>query len=319
MFNQTTLPAFSILHFQFSIHLTLLILAAGIGSRYGGLKQVAGMGPAGEAILDYSVFDALEAGFTKVVFVIRHDIEKDFREKVGRRIESKIHVEYAFQEKTTALDWLPEMPHREKPWGTGHAILSAQQHLTESFAAINADDFYGANAFQTVGNFLQNHCKSTEYGMVAYRIGNTLSENGAVSRGVCSVSPEGFLTTVTERTKIERQPNSQIQFLENDVAHPLAEDTPVSMNFWGLHPTVLPEIEAQFRAFVLANRANPRAEFYIPTVINNLISAGKIRLRVLTSDSQWYGVTYTEDKETVQAALNRFAQAGVYPKPLWGN
>lgn len=296
---------------------TLLILAAGIGSRYGGLKQVDGMGPGGEAILDYSVFDAIRAGFGKVVFVIRKDIEAAFREKVGQRIESKIRVEYAFQEMDTALDWLPQLPHREKPWGTAHAILAAKAHLTEPFAAINADDFYGAGAFEAIADFLRNDCAPDCYGMVAYRLGNTLSENGAVSRGVCSVSADGFLTDVQERTKIERLPGG-IHFFDENGQHPLADDTPVSMNFWGLHPTVLGEIEAQFREFVQASMDSPKAEFYIPKVVNALIEAGKIRLRVLNSDSQWYGVTYTEDKETVQSALARFADEGLYPKPLWG-
>ncbi|TNE67889.1 MAG: nucleotidyltransferase, partial [Bacteroidetes bacterium] len=184
---------------------TLLILAAGIGSRYGGLKQVDGMGPGGEAILEFSVADAKRAGFGKVVFVIRKDIEQEFRARIGTKVEKQIAVEYAFQEMDTALDWLPQLPHREKPWGTGHAILSARAHIREPFVAINADDFYGADAFRTIGDFLRNECAPDLYGMVAYSLGKTLSENGAVSRGVCSVSPDGLLTDVTERTKIERQ------------------------------------------------------------------------------------------------------------------
>lgn len=281
---------------------TLLILAAGIGSRYGGLKQVDGMGPGGEAILEYSVHHALQAGFGKVVFVIRKEIEQAFREKVGHRVESKIRTEYAFQEFDSCLDWLPEKPHREKPWGTGHAILAAKHLIHEPFATVNADDFYGADAFQHLGDFLRNHCSSAEYGMVAYKLGNTLSENGAVSRGVCTVDGEGFLSGVTERTKIERS-ETGIQFADEAGRHFLADHTPVSMNLWGLHHTVMEEIDQQFRAFVMANLDKPRAEFYIPTVINNLIESGKIRLRVLHSDSQWYGVTYPEDKETVRAAL----------------
>lgn len=281
---------------------TLLILAAGIGSRYGGLKQVDGMGPGGEAILEYSVHHAIQAGFGKVVFVIRKDIESAFREKVGHRVESKIHTEYAFQEFDSCLDWLSEKPHREKPWGTGHAILSAKHLLKEPFATVNADDFYGADAFQHLGNFLQNQCSSTEYGMVAYQLGNTLSENGAVSRGVCNVSNEGYLNGVIERTKIERFADG-IHFSDDLGRHFLAENTPVSMNLWGLHHTILEEIENQFRAFVLANMGNPKAEFYIPAVVNSLIQSEKIRLRVLHSKSQWYGVTYPEDKATVQAAL----------------
>lgn len=296
---------------------TLLILAAGIGSRYGGLKQVDGMGPGGESILEFSVYDALQAGFGKVVFVIRKDIEDAFHEKVGRKLNGHIAVEYAFQELTTGLDWLAEKPRRERPWGTGHAILSAKANLNEPFVAINADDFYGAEAFHTIGKFLQKDSNPARYGMVAYRLANTLSENGAVSRGVCSVSADGLLTGVTERTKIERFPDG-IHFSDESGRWPLAADTPVSMNFWGFHPTVLQEIEDQFRAFVLKNKDNPKSEFYIPSVVNSLIETGKVRVKVMNSDSQWYGVTYTDDKETVQGALKRMVEEGKYPKGLWG-
>ncbi len=296
---------------------TLLILAAGIGSRYGGLKQVDGMGAGGEAILEFSVYDAIRAGFGKVVFVIRKDIEEAFRETVGKRVEAQIRTEYAFQEMTTGLDWLDEKPHREKPWGTGHAILSAKAHLTEPFIAINADDFYGADSFQAIADFLRQDCTPGQYGMVAYRLGNTLSENGSVSRGVCSVSADGFLTDVVERTKIERFEDG-IHFIdETGIRHFLDDKTPVSMNFWGFHPTVLQEIDSQFRAFVTANMDKPKGEFYIPTVVNQLIKSGKINLKVLTSESQWYGVTYPEDKDTVQAALGRMVEEGMYPKSLW--
>lgn len=292
---------------------TLLILAAGIGSRYGGLKQVDGMGPGGEAILEFSVYDALRAGFGKVVFVIRKDIEAAFRDKVGRKVEAQIHTEYAFQEEDTALDWLTTKPHREKPWGTGHAILSAKKFIHEPFATVNADDFYGADAFEALAGFLSATCTQTNYGMVAYQLGNTLSENGAVSRGVCSVNGDGYLTDVTERTKIERFEDGIHYTDEAGQRHFLADNTPVSMNLWGLHHSVLDEIEAQFHTFVEANFDKPRAEFYIPTVINNLLKSSKVSLKVLHSDSQWYGVTYPEDKETVQRALSGMG----YPKGLW--
>lgn len=281
---------------------TLLILAAGVGSRYGGLKQVDGMGPGGEAILEYSVDQAIRAGFGKVVFVIRKEIEDAFREKVGHRVESRIKTEYAFQEFDSCLDWLAEKPHREKPWGTGHAILSAKHLLNVPFATVNADDFYGADAFLHLGEFLQNECSPSAYGMVAYQLGNTLSENGAVSRGVCAVDDEGFLSGVTERTKIERNAEG-IHYSDESGLHFLADTTPVSMNLWGLHHSVLDEIETQFRAFVRENMEKPKAEFYIPTVINNLIEGDEVRLKVLYSNSQWYGVTYPEDKATVQEAL----------------
>ena len=300
---------------------TLLILAAGIGSRYGGLKQVDGMGPGQEAILEFSVFDAKKAGFGKVVFVIRKDIETEFRARIGRKIERQIEVDYAFQEMHTGLDWLPAGvagPPREKPWGTGHAIFSARDCIREPFVAINADDFYGADAFHAIGDFLRTECAPDRYGMVAYRLGNTLSENGAVARGVCHVRAEGFLTEVTERTKIDRYPEGIFFVDDAGERHPLTDDTPVSMNFWGFHPDIFQELETQFRAFVEANMDKPRAEFYIPTVVNNLLHAGKVDVRVLTSDSQWYGVTYPADKETVQGALKEMVQRSGYPAPLWG-
>lgn len=296
---------------------TLLILAAGIGSRYGGLKQVDGMGPGGEAILEYSVYDALRAGFEKIVFVIRKDIETEFRERIGRKIERQTHVEYAFQEMRTGLDWMSEPPRREKPWGTGHAILAAKNCIAEPFAAINADDFYGADAFTVLGQFLQTECSPSAYGMVAYQLANTLSENGYVSRGVCSVDGGGFLNEVTERTKIERRETGIFYTGEQGEQHLLAEQTPVSMNFWGFHHSIFPELETQFRTFVEAYARQPKAEFYIPTVVNNLLHDGKIRVRVLSSASQWYGVTYPEDKETVREALARIASDGHYPAPLW--
>ncbi len=296
---------------------TLLILAAGIGSRYGGLKQVDGIGPGGEAILEYSVHDALKAGFGKVVFVIRRDIEAAFREKIGNKLSPHIRVEYAFQEMNTALDWLPAPPHREKPWGTGHAILSAKEHLTEPFVAINADDFYGADAFQAMADFLRTDCSPDVYGMVAYQLGLTLSENGAVSRGVCFVDESGYLSEVIERTKIERFPEGIAYLDEAGEHHHLPDGTPVSMNFWGFHPTVLQEIESQFRAFVQANMDRPKAEFYIPTVVNTLIENNRIKLKVLHSHSQWYGVTYPEDKATVQTYLTQMAQENLYKVGLF--
>ncbi|MCC6460696.1 MAG: nucleotidyltransferase [Saprospiraceae bacterium] len=296
---------------------TLLILAAGIGSRYGGLKQVDGMGPGGEAILEFSVFDALRAGFGKVVFVIRKDIEAEFRERIGNKIEQHIAVEYAFQEMHTGLEWLPQAPQREKPWGTGHAIFAARDCIREPFVAINADDFYGADAFQAIGDFLRNQCAPDCYGMVAYRLANTLSENGTVSRGVCAVNPEGLLTEVTERTKIERFADGIFYTDESGTRFPLADNTPVSMNFWGFPPSIFEELETQFRAFVEANLDKPKAEFYIPTVVNNLLHSGQVRVQVLSSDSQWYGVTYPADKDTVQDALRGMASEGIYRPGLW--
>ena len=282
---------------------TLLILAAGIGSRYGGLKQADGMGPNGESILEFSVRDAVKAGFGKLVLVIRKDIEIEFREKVGYKVEQLMPTFYAYQETDTALEWLDQKPERLKPWGTGHAILSAKAYLTEPFIAINADDYYGPDAFISIAKFLTTSCTPSTYAMVAYHLANTLSENGSVSRGVCTANAEGYLTHVIERTKIERLEDGIYFFDEKDERHFLADDTLVSMNFWGFHHSLLFIIEDMFREFVTANMGNPKAEFYIPTVVNQQINSGAARVKVLTSDSQWYGVTYPDDKETVRAAL----------------
>lgn len=273
------------------------------------------MGPDGESIVEYSVFDAIRAGFGKVVFVIRKDIEADFREKVGRRVEPHIRTEYAFQEMNTALEWMQEVPQRTKPWGTGHAILSAKHHVHEPFVAINADDFYGADAFQQIADFLRNECSPQRYGMVAYRLANTLSEHGTVARGVCTVNGENLLTTVTERLQIERTAEG-IGFPHENAFQWLPDDTLVSMNFWAMHPTVMEEIEKQFREFIVQQGDQQRSEFYIPKVLNTMLEQNKISLKVLTSHNQWYGVTYTADKETVQTALTQMSGTA-YPKPLW--
>ncbi len=293
------------------MHPTLVILAAGIGSRYGGLKQVDGIGPKGEAILEFSLHDARQAGFGKAVIVLRKAIEDEFRQRIGARIERLMPVEYAFQEMDTALDWLPEIPPREKPWGTGHAILATRPCVHEPFATINADDFYGADAFRVMAGFLRRECAPDLYGMVAYRLGNTLSENGAVSRGVCTVGPEGYLSDVVERTRIERHDDGIGFTDDNEQRYLLPADTPVSMNFWGFHPSLFEHLDAQFRTFVQQNWNNPRAEFYIPSVVSRLVHEHRVRVRVETCESSWYGVTYPADKATVQAAL-----AALYPQGL---
>ena len=295
---------------------TLLILAAGMGSRYGGLKQVDGVGPGGEPIIEYSVYDAIRAGFGKVVFVIRKDIEPAFREKFSNKFEDKVQVEYAFQAVNTPIEGIAELPEREKPWGTAHAVLVARHLIQEPFAVINADDYYGISSFEDMAHFLKNDCTLDHYAMIGYQLDKTLSEAGQVNRGICEVNEAGLLTDVVERHKIHRAAEG-IVYEEEGEKHSLSEQALVSMNFWGFHPTVLAEIESQFRAFVQANIGNPLAEFYIPTVVNTLVEAGKVRVKVLNSDSQWYGVTYTEDKETVQAALASMVERGLYPKGLW--
>ncbi len=297
---------------------TLLVLAAGIGSRYGGLKQVDGLGPGGHAIIEYSVFDAIRAGFGKVVFVIRPDIEDIFKEKVGNKVSGHIQVEYAYQEIHTGLDWLAGVSiERTKPWGTGHAVLAAKALIKEPFAVINADDFYGKEAFEVLGGFLRNHCNQSTYAMVGFKLSNTLSENGSVSRGVCSLNQEGNLTTVVERTKIYRTDAGQIVYEEDGQTHPLANDTPVSMNFWGFHPQVMEVAEGMFRSFIEQNLHNTKAEFYIPLVANEQIVRGAAQIKVLNTNSSWFGVTYTADKEIVQQALFDQVASGIYPEHLW--
>jgi NDP-sugar pyrophosphorylase family protein len=297
---------------------TLLVLAAGIGSRYGGLKQVDGLGPGGHAILEYSVFDAIRAGFGKVVFVIRKEIDEVFREKIGDRMVGHIQVEYAYQELDTALEWWtgPKID-RVKPWGTGHAVLAAKHLIQEPFAVINADDFYGQEAYQVLADFLTTDCASDMYAMVGYKLKNTLSENGSVSRGVCNVNADGNLTEVIERTKIYRDDLGKIVFEEPDGVLDVPEDAPVSMNFWGFSPDMMQVTEDMFRDFVAANHENLKSEFYIPLIANAQIQNGNARLRVLQTDSEWFGVTYTADKEIVQAALFDQVASGVYPEQLW--
>ena len=295
---------------------TLLILAAGMGSRYGGLKQVDGVGPNGEPIIEYSVYDAIRAGFGKVVFVIRKDIEEAFRETFGDKFEDKIEVKYAFQAVNTPIEGISELPEREKPWGTGHAVLVAHDLIHEPFAVINADDYYGISGFGDMARFLKNSCTPDHYAMVGYQLNKTLSEAGHVNRGICEVDENGLLTDVVERHRIHRTDGS-IVYEEEGQTQPLSEEALVSMNFWGFHQQIFKEIHRQFIDFVEANKDKPKAEFYIPTVVNQLIKEGKARLSVLPNKEQWYGVTYREDRAMVGKAFEVLVEEGRYPKELW--
>ena len=301
---------------------TLLVLAAGMGSRYGSLKQMDGIGPNKEAIIDYSIYDAIRAGFGKVVFVIRHSFGAEFKEVFcPERFGGKIAVEYVFQE----LDCLPEgysVPEgREKPWGTNHALMMGAPVINEPFAVINADDFYGQDAIAQMGKYLASLPEGSkgEYAMVGYEVSKTLSENGTVSRGVCTINADGYLDSIVERTKIERQ-NGQIVYIEADGTHPLAENTPVSMNLFGFTPDYFGYSTAFFKNFLdeaLAS-GNLKAEYFIPLLVNKLVSEGTAKLKVLHTSSPWFGVTYKEDRPgTVQKVLDLIA-AGVYPQALWG-
>lgn len=298
---------------------TLLVLAAGMGSRYGSLKQMDGVGPNNEAIIDYSVYDAIRAGFGKVVFVIRHSFAKEFQEVFSpARFGGRIDVDFVFQE----LDYLPEglsVPEgRVKPWGTNHAVMMAADAIREPFAVINADDFYGAEAYKTIADYLMQLDGSRDrYCMVAYDLNKTLSSNGTVSRGVCGVDGEGNLTSMVERTQIERMPDGKIVFHDGGADEELAEDTPVSMNLFGFTPDFFAYSKEYFRTWFEANRENIKAEFYIPTMVNKLIGDGTASLRVLRSAAQWHGVTYKEDKPALMAAIEKMIAEGKYPRNLW--
>ncbi|MBQ1952882.1 MAG: nucleotidyltransferase [Alistipes sp.] len=301
---------------------TLLVLAAGMGSRYGALKQMDGVGPNNEAIIDYSIYDAIRAGFGKVVFVIRHSFADAFTAVFNaERFGGKIEVEIVYQE----LDYLPEgftVPEgREKPWGTNHALLMGKSVINEPFAVINADDFYGADAYRVIGEYLSGLAdEKGHYCMVGYEVNKTLSENGTVSRGVCSINDEGFLSSIVERTKIERNAEGQIVFHDLGEDEVLAENTPVSMNLFGFTPDYFDHSEAYFREFLAdpATQANLKAEFFIPLMVNNLIGNGTAKLKVLSTSANWFGVTYQADKPQLMAKIEELIEAGVYPRNLWG-
>ncbi len=290
-------------------------MAAGMGSRYGGLKQMDAVGINGETLLEYSVFDAIRAGFGKVVFVIRRDFEAAFKEQVGGRFSDRIEVAYAFQ----ALENLPagfSVPEgRVKPWGTAQAVLACKDLVKEPFVVQNADDFYGAEAYRLMAGHLQQMPEG-EGCMVGYRVRNTLSPNGSVSRGICEVK-DGLLAGIAERTDIRRSEDGGIVFRADGTAVPIDEHALCSMNFWGFHPTFLECLESRFVTFLEAHGQELKSEWYIPTVVDAMIESGETRFRVLDSDAQWFGVTYPEDKPTVVEALRAMHEAGDYPARLW--
>ena len=300
----------------------LVVMAAGMGSRYGGLKQIDPVGSHGEAILDYLLFDAHEAGFETAVIIIKEAIKKDFMDTVGARLKAcPMEIRYAFQE----IDKIPEgftVPaERTKPWGTSHAVLCAKNEIDGApIAVINADDYYGKEAFAEVYKFLSNTEGTYDYCMVGYELGNTVTDNGSVARGVCVTDASGYLTEIAERTKIEKY-SGGIHFTEDDGQSwtEVSADTPVSMNFWGFTPSFLEEIEKQFPAFLEnALKTNPaKAEFYLPLVVSNLLGAGKATVKVLRTPAKWFGVTYAADKPQVVASLKEMADKGLYPDGLW--
>lgn len=298
---------------------TLLVLAAGMGSRYGGLKQIDPIGPNGEIIIDYSIFDAVKAGFGKVVFVIRKDIEDMFKEHIGSRFEGIIPVEYAYQQLEDIPKGFSIPDGRTKPWGTGHAIYAARNVVKESFAVINADDFYGKSAYNLIADKLKTAMDTdvADYSMVGFVLSNTLSENGFVSRGVCELGQNNILDTVVERTNIVKTSTGAEATLENGDKLPLTGDEVVSMNFWGFTPSLFKHLESMFTTFLKEKGSELKSEFYIPSVVAELIKEGKAKAEVLTSVDSWFGVTYPEDKEQVVNSVRTLVENGSYPNKLF--
>ncbi len=298
---------------------TLVVLAAGMGSRYGGLKQIDPMGPSGETILDYSVFDALRAGFSKVVFIIRPDFEADFRNNVSSKFEHLVDVEYAFQ----TLDKLPSgwsVPAgREKPWGTTHAILCAADVVKENFAVINADDFYGQESYAVLNNELSSvDSFANTFSMVGFTLRNTLSDHGSVARGVCTTSENGLLTHIDEMTNLSREGSGALYTRDDDSVLSLTGDEPVSMNMWGFTPRLFDHLDRVFQEFLRTSGTELKSECFIPLTVGQLITEKHVTCKVLRSNSTWFGVTYKEDKEIVQGSIAALVEKGKYPQRLWG-
>jgi UTP-glucose-1-phosphate uridylyltransferase len=296
---------------------SLLVLAAGAGSRYGGLKQIDPVGPNGETIIDYSVFDALRAGFGKLVFVIRRDFEAAFKEAVGSRFERRLPVEYVFQELGKLPPGASFSSTRKKPWGTGHAVLMGAEAIAEPFGVINGDDFYGARSFQALGRQLQSG--SSDFAMVGFVLRNTLSEFGSVARGVCQTTPDGFLQSVVELTRISTDGASIQHTDEAGRAHPLQGTETVSLNMWGFTPAIFPYLNQQMTLFLQTRGQDDQAEFFIPSVVNTLIESKAARVKVLHTPDSWFGITYRQDRPRVIANIRRLITQGEYPEKLWGD
>ena len=295
---------------------TLLILAAGMGSRYGGLKQIDGIGPNQEPIIEYSIYDAINSGFGKIVFVIRKEFDEAFRSRFNQ-FSNRIQIEYAYQPVNIKLEGF-NIVDRTKPWGTSHAVLVAKDIINEPFAVINADDYYGAGSFKLMADFLKNECKPNLMSMIGYTLSNTLSEHGTVNRGVCSVDTNNNLIEVVERVKIAVD-NDKVQYNigSEELCRELSPDSSVSMNYWGFHPSIFQEIEQGLHDFIKDNITNPSAEYYIPTIVTDMIMSHKMSVRVIPTTDNWFGVTYKEDKPIAVATINQYIKSGVYPENLW--
>lgn len=295
---------------------TLLILAAGMASRYGSMKQTQGFGPSGETIMDYSIYDAIRAGFGRVVFIIRKDFADDFKAIFEPKLKGRIQTEYVYQEMDTHLSGMEIPAGRTKPWGTGHAVLCAKESIGEPFAVINADDFYGRDAFVKAAFFLNHDCNERKYAIIGYQLVKTLSAHGTVSRGVCAVSVKGDLVSIHERTKIYND-DGKIVYEEEGVKHEVSSDSSVSMNFWCFHPTVFFAAEQLFHRFVKASSDNIKAEFFIPIIAEDFMQYHSGSIKVIPTEAQWFGVTYKEDAPGVKASVDALVASGEYPASLW--
>jgi dTDP-glucose pyrophosphorylase len=296
---------------------TLLVLAAGMGSRYGGNKQLDEVGPSGETIIDYSIYDAIRAGFGKIVFVIRRDIEDQVKERFVERLNGKIEVDYVFQEITNLPEGVKVTPVRQKPWGTSHAILVTEKKIKEPFGVINADDYYGVESFKILHNFLVNDSDPDTYTIIGYKLGNTLSEHGHVNRGVCSISPDGYLQNIVETRQIEKTKTGakapgpdgkELLFTGNEV---------VSMNLWGFKPSCYTFLGKEFRSFIDKQGMDPKSELDIPTSVDKFVKNGEIKIKILMSNERWFGVTYREDKPFVVESIRKMIRKGIYPARIY--
>jgi hypothetical protein len=296
---------------------TLLILAAGMASRYGSMKQIDGFGPNGETIIDYSIHDAIRAGFGKVSFIIREEYVEPFKAIFEPKLAGKIETDYVFQNYDLTQYGIDKTIERAKPWGTAHAVLAARNQVKENFCVINADDYYGYDAFEKMAKFLTTEADDTHYALIGYQIDRTLSDYGSVSRGVCEVNAEGNMTEVNERTEVYFTDGGKVAYKDTTGEHALPNDTRVSMNFWGFTPAVFQQSEPMFREFVEANEDNPKAEFFIPLVADKLIKTGTASFKVIPTASKWFGVTYKEDKPIVQKSISELVENGTYPANLW--
>jgi UTP-glucose-1-phosphate uridylyltransferase len=298
---------------------TLLVMAAGMGSRYGGLKQIDPVGPSGEIILEYSIYDAIRAGFGKVVFIIRRDFEQLFKDAIGNKFTGKIEIDYCFQDMTAEIGDHKIPEGRSKPWGTGHAILMAKNVIKEPFAAINADDFYGRNSYKLIADYLSRpEATAKDYTMCGFKLRNTLSENGAVARGVCQLSASSMLTTVIERTNIEKDGSGSAKFTDADgTVYSLTGNEIVSMNMWGFQPSIFTHLERMFKTFLAEKGNEIKSEFYIPFVVDALVKEGNATVKVLPTPDSWFGVTYPGDKPMTIASIQALVTKGEYPASLW--